>query len=49
MVLAKDGEGAWYEAVVVAVQGDTLWLQWRDYDEPQFKVHRTNAALRYPR
>ena len=36
----------WWEAVVVAREGDILTLKWRDYPrDPHFRMHRTQVAL----
>jgi hypothetical protein len=46
MVLAKDGEDGWYEARVIAVVGEMLTLEWRDYpEEGEVIRHRSKVAL----
>jgi len=51
LVIAQEtdpGDG-WWEAIVVAVDGDRLTLRWRDYPkQPKVKRHRTAVALLKP-
>jgi len=42
---AKDG---WWEAVVLARDGDMLTLKWRDYDQPNVTRHVGSVALLMP-
>jgi hypothetical protein len=42
---AKDG---WWEAIVVARDGDMLTLKWRDYDQPNVTRHVGSVALLMP-
>ena len=51
LVIAQETEPSdgWWEAIVVAVDGDALILQWRDYPKlPKIKRHRTAVALLKP-
>jgi hypothetical protein len=44
-----DAGDGWWEAIVIAVDGDRLTLQWRDYPkQPKIKRHRTAVALLKP-
>jgi hypothetical protein len=46
LVLAPDGAVGWWEAIVIARDGDVLTLRWRDYSNiPKFTQHRTGVAL----
>ena len=42
---AKDG---WWEAIVLARDGDMLTLKWRDYDQPNVTRHVGSVALLMP-
>ena len=42
---AKDG---WWEAIVVARDGDMLTLKWRDYQQPNVVRHASAVALLKP-
>jgi hypothetical protein len=50
LVLGYDGPNeAWYEAIVIARDGDSFHLRWRDYPREGTKVKRRNEiALLYP-
>jgi hypothetical protein len=49
LVIACEGEGDWYQAIVTEREGDLLTLRWRDYPR-QAKVvrHCTTVALLKP-
>jgi hypothetical protein len=42
---AKEG---WWEAIVLARDGDMLTLKWRDYDQPNVTRHVGSVALLMP-
>jgi hypothetical protein len=42
---AVDG---WWEAIVIARDGDMLTIRWRDYPGPKLVRHRTAVALLKP-
>ena len=50
LVLATEGGGeGWWEAIVIAVEGDMITLRWRDYPRhPKFSQHRSAVALMKP-
>jgi hypothetical protein len=47
LVLAQEGAGGgWWEAIVIARDGDTLTMRWRDYPRyPKVMQNRTAVAL----
>jgi hypothetical protein len=50
LVIARDDENAgWWEAIVVAKDGDMLTLKWRDYPkQAQVRLHAAAVALLKP-
>jgi len=50
LVIAQaNAEDGWWEAVVIAREGDMLTMRWRDYPGyPKFVQHRTAVALLKP-
>ncbi len=44
MVIAHDGHDGWYEAIVIAVDGDMLTLRFRDYPHQQEFVRPLKAV-----
>jgi hypothetical protein len=49
LVIARDGDAGWWEAIVVARAGDMLTLKWRDYPkQAPLVLHRAALALLKP-
>jgi hypothetical protein len=49
LVIAHESkEQGWWEAIVVARDGDMLTLKWRDYDQPNVMRHIGSVALLKP-
>jgi hypothetical protein len=49
VVAQEDPEDGWYEAIVIAVNGDMLTLRWRDHPRQRRLVrHRLRVGLLYP-
>lgn len=40
--------GVWWEAIVLARDGDVLTLKWRDYQQPNIVRHAGSVALLKP-
>jgi hypothetical protein len=49
VIAREDADSGWWEAIVIAREGDTLTMRWRDYrGYPTFVQHRTAVALLKP-
>ena len=49
VIAQEDAASGWWEAIVIARDGDTLAMRWRDYPgHPKFVQHRTAVALLKP-
>ncbi len=49
LVIAHEGlKEGWWEAIVVARDGDMLTLKWRDYQQPNIVRHAGSVALLKP-
>jgi hypothetical protein len=49
LVIAHEGaKEGWWEAIVLARDGDMLTLKWRDYDQPNVTRHVGSVALLMP-
>jgi hypothetical protein len=49
LVIAHEGvKDGWWEAIVVARDGDMLTLKWRDYQQPNVVRHASAVALLKP-
>jgi hypothetical protein len=49
LVIAQEGaKDGWWEAIVLARDGDMLTLKWRDYDQPNVTRHVGSVALLMP-
>jgi hypothetical protein len=48
VVAHEDAINGWWEAIVLARDGDMLTLKWRDYDQPNVTRHVGSVALLMP-
>jgi hypothetical protein len=49
LVIAHEGvKDGWWEAIVLARDGDMLTLKWRDYQQPNIVRHAGSVALLKP-
>jgi hypothetical protein len=49
VIAQEDADSGWWEAIVIAREGDMVTMRWRDYPgHPKFVQHRTAVALLKP-
>jgi hypothetical protein len=48
VIAHEDAINGWWEAIVLARDGDMLTLKWRDYDQPNVTRHVGSVALLMP-
>jgi hypothetical protein len=48
VIAHEDAINGWWEAIVLARDGDMLTLKWRDYDQPNVTRHVSSVALLMP-